>query len=123
MPRMGRAMLVSYPHHIVQRVHNRQVVFAAPRDFERYLEALAEFKAIYGVKVYACCLMTNPVHLLVAPGEEIAGVGRLMKRLAVCQARYHNGREGRTGTLWESRYKSSPVDTDAYLLACSRYSS
>lgn len=30
-------------------------------------------------------------------------------------------REGRTGTLWESRYKSSPMDTDAYLLASIRY--
>lgn len=121
MPRIGRIMLANYPHHIVQRGHNRQVVFAAPRDFERYLETLAEFKAVFGVKVYAYCLMTNHVHLLLSPGEEIAAVGRLMKRLAGRQTRYHNRLEGRTGTLWESRYKSSPVDNDGYLLACSRY--
>lgn len=65
--------------------------------------------------------MTNHVHLLLAPGEEVAGLGRLMKRLAGRQTRHHNCLEGRTGTLWESRYKSSPVDTDAYLLACVRY--
>lgn len=120
MPRMGRTILPYYPHHIVQRGHNRQVVFAEPRDFERYLETLAEFKDVYGVKVYACCLMTNHVHLLVAP-EGIAGLGQLMKRLAGRQTRYHNCLEGRSGTLWESRYKSSPVDSDEYLLACSRY--
>ena len=79
-----------------------------------------QFKEIYGVKVYAYCLMTNHVHLLVAP-EEIAGLGQLMKRLAGRQTRYHNRLEGRTGTLWESRYKSSPVDTDDHLLACARY--
>lgn len=120
MPRVGRAILSNYPHHIVQRGHNRQVVFAEPRDFERYLGTLAEFKDVYGVKVYAYCLMTNHVHLLVAP-ETVAGLGQLMKRLAGRQTRYHNALEGRSGTLWESRYKSSPVDTDSYLLACARY--
>lgn len=120
MPRLGRIILPDYPHHIVQRGHNRQVVFAEVRDFERYLETLAGFKDVYGVKVYAYCLMTNHVHLLLAP-ETIAGLGRLMKRLAGRQTRYHNVLEGRSGTLWESRYKSSPVDTDQYLLACTRY--
>jgi REP element-mobilizing transposase RayT len=120
MPRIGRAILQYYPHHVVQRGHNRQVVFAEAGDCERYLETLAQFKDVYGVKVYAFCLMTNHVHLLVAP-EEIAGLGQLMKRLAGRQTRYHNRLEGRTGTLWESRYKSSPVDTDDYLLACIRY--
>ena len=72
MPRTGRTILPHYPHHIVQRGHNRQVVFAEARDFERYLETLATFKDVYGVKVYAYCLMTNHVHLLVAP-ETIAG--------------------------------------------------
>jgi hypothetical protein len=41
MPRIGRVMLAGYPHHIVQRGHNRQVVFAAPRDYMRYLDTLA----------------------------------------------------------------------------------
>ena len=52
VPRMGRAVLPDYPHHIIQRGHNRQVVFAEAGDFERYLETLAHFKDIYGVKVY-----------------------------------------------------------------------
>jgi hypothetical protein len=29
MPRMGRVVLPNYPHHVVQRGHNKQVVFAA----------------------------------------------------------------------------------------------
>lgn len=120
MPRIGRTILQYYPHHVVQRGHNRQAVFAEARDYERYLETLAQFKDVYGVKVYAFCLMTNHIHLLVAP-EEVAGLGQLMKRLAGRQTRYHNRLEGRTGTLWESRYKSSPVDSDEYLLACTRY--
>ena len=48
---MGRVVLPNYPHHVVQRGHNRQVVFAEPADFGYYLETLAEFKAKYAVEV------------------------------------------------------------------------
>ena len=106
MPRTGRVVLPDYPHHVVQRGHNRQVVFAEPADYCYYLGTLAEFKAAFGVHVYAFCLMTNHVHLLLAPDTR-AGLGQLMKRLAGRQTRYHNCAEGRRGTLWESRYKSS----------------
>ncbi|XHF33559.1 transposase [Pseudomonas chlororaphis] len=121
MPRTGRIVLPHYPHHIVQRGHNRQVVFAEPRDFERYLSDLCELKEALGIKVYAYCLMTNHVHLLLAPGESTSSLGQLMKALAARMTRYRNKVEGRTGTLWESRYKSSVVQSDTYLLACSRY--
>lgn len=120
MPRAERIILLAHPRHIVQRGHNRQPIFAEPRDYERYLETLREFKYAYDVKVYAYGLMTNHVHLLRSP-ETPSGIGKLMKRLAGRQTRYHNALEGRSGTLWEGRYKSSPVDTDAYLLACDRY--
>ncbi|MBC3779504.1 transposase [Pseudomonas sp. SWRI99] len=121
MPRMARIVLPNYPHHIVQRGHNKQVVFAEPEDFRRYLSDLKELKHHFGVKVYAFCLMTNHVHLLLAPGEDASALGQLMKGLAGRMTRYRNKLEGRSGTLWESRYKSSVVETDTYLLACSRY--
>lgn len=121
MPRMGRVVLANYPHHVVQRGHNRQMVFAADEDYQRYIADLRELKDVFGVKVYAYCLMTNHVHLLLAPGDSVTGLGQLMKALAARATRYRNRLEGRTGTLWESRYKSSVVQTDAYLLACCRY--
>lgn len=121
MPRIARVVLPHYPHHVVQRGHNKQTVFVEPADFERYLTDLCELKTLLGVKVYAFCLMTNHVHLLLAPGESPATLGQLMKSLAARMTRYRNKLEGRSGTLWESRYKSSVVQTETYLLACSRY--
>lgn len=121
MPRIGRVVLQNYPHHIVQRGHNRQVVFPTEEDFRYYLETLKAGKSEFGVKVYGYCLMTNHVHLVLEPPGEVAVLGRLMKRLAGRQTRYMNRLEGRRGTLWESRYKSSPIQTDEYLLACCRY--
>lgn len=121
MPRTGRVLLRNCPHHVVQRGHNRQVVFAAAGDYRRYLDALRELKESLGVRVHAYCLMTNHVHLLLTPGDTVSDIGKLMKALAARATRYRNKREGRTGTLWESRYKSSPVQSDGYLLACDRY--
>ncbi len=121
MPRTGRVVLPNYAHHIVQRGHNQQVVFAAVEDFSYYLDTLQTWKTALGIKVYAYCLMTNHVHLILEPPDEIAMLGSLMKRLAGRQTRYVNRLEGRSGTLWESRYKSSPIQTDDYLLACCRY--
>jgi putative transposase len=120
MPRMARVVLPHYPHHVVQRGHNRQVIFAERQDYQRYLDTLREFKAKYGVAVYAFCLMTNHIHLLLSPRES-TGIGKLMKRLAGRQTRHRNRLEGRSGTLWEGRYKSSLVARDDYLLACCRY--
>lgn len=82
MKRNRGQTLPNYPHHVVQRGHNRQVVFAEAQDFQRYLAALRELKEQFGVRVYAYCLMTNHVHLLLAPGEAVTGLGQLMKALA-----------------------------------------
>lgn len=120
MPTMARIVLPASPHHVVQRGHNKQVVFGSRSHYERYLETLAECKQAFGVKVYAWCLMSNHVHLLLEPSSE-SGLASLMKRLAGRQTRYRNRLEQRTGTLWEGRYKSSVVQTDRHLLACCRY--
>ena len=121
MPRSARIVIPNYPHHIVQRGHNRQTVFAAEDDYRYYLDNLAEWKGKFRCQVYAFCLMTNHVHLVVDPGEAPEALGRLMKRLAGRQTRYVNRVEGRSGTLWEGRFKSSPIESNRYLLACCRY--
>ena len=121
MPRAARLVIPNCPHHVIQRGHNRQVVFANDQDYQYYLANLWEWKAYLHCKIYAYCLMTNHVHLIIDPGREPAALGKLMKRVAGRQTRYVNRLETRTGSFWEGRYKSSPVDTDEYLLACCRY--
>jgi putative transposase len=66
-------------------------------------------------------LMTNHVHLVVDPGDDSESLARLLKKIAARQTRYVNRKEGRSGTLWEGRYRSSIVCKDTYLLACTRY--
>lgn len=121
MPRQARIILRQTPHHVVQRGHNRQAVFIEDADYRYYINTLREWKEELKIKVYGYCLMTNHVHLIIDPCQEEDNLGKLMKRLAGRQTRYVNAQERRTGSLWEGRYKSSPIETDTYLLACNRY--
>jgi len=121
MPRQARILLANTPHHIVQRGHNRETVFVEKDDYLYYLDTLKEWKQELDVNVYGYCLMTNHIHLILDPRNEPANIGKLMKRLAGRQTRYVNYQEKRSGSLWEGRYKSSPIETDRYLLACHRY--
>jgi len=121
MSRLPRLFLPNMPLHIVQRGHDRQPVFVQRRDFEYYVANLADAKSEHDIRLYGYCLMTNHVHLLIAPGENITGVSSFMRMLAGRQTRYVNKLESRTGTLWEGRFHASLIDTDAYLLACNRY--
>jgi putative transposase len=121
MPRLTRLFLPDVPLHIVQRGHDRQAVFVQPRDYQYYLDNIAEAKADLSVQLYAYCLMTNHVHLIVAPDEDVSNISKFMRIVAARQTRYVNKLENRTGTLWEGRFKASLIDSEAYLLACSRY--
>jgi putative transposase len=121
MPRPLRTVLPNTPHHIVQRGHNRQAVFVADEDYDYYRTNLVHFKKELGCLIYAYCLMTNHVHLIVNPLENPDSLSKLMKGVAGRQTRYVNKLEGRSGSLWEGRFKSSIISTSEYLPACCRY--
>jgi len=121
MPRKARILVPRCPHHIVQRGHNRKAVFVEDRDYQYYLDNIKEFKAELGIKLYAWCLMTNHVHLILEPADEVENLSQLMKRLAGRQSAFVNKLESRTGSLWEGRFKASPIQRDEYLLQCVRY--
>jgi len=121
MPRSARIVIPHTPHHIVQRGHNRQAVFTSDDDYNYYRENLIFFKQEFGCRIYAYCLMTNHVHLIVDPGRNPDSLALLMKRVSGRQTRYVNKLEDRSGSLWEGRYKSSIIATEEYLPACCRY--
>lgn len=120
MPRRARMTIAGYPLHILQRGHNKQACFGDDRDYLLYLSLLRESTALYPCSVHAFVLMTNHVHLLVTPADP-RHVSRAMKRLNERYAIHFNKKYRRTGSVWEGRFKSSIVDSDAYLLCCQRY--
>lgn len=120
MPRRPRLHLDHVPLHIVQRGHNRAACFFADDDYRVYLHWLGEALRESGCQLHAWVLMTNHVHLLITP-DQAEAVPKLMISLGRRYVQYVNRTYGRTGTLWDSRYKSSLIDAEAYLLSCMRY--
>jgi len=120
MPRRPRIHLADLPLHIVQRGHNRDACFFAEEDYHAYRHWLGEALKDTGCQLHAYVQMTNHVHLLLTPPEPEA-VSRLVISLGRRYVQYINKTYRRTGTLWDSRYKSSLVQADAYLLLCQRY--
>lgn len=118
--RRPRLELPGIPLHITHRGVNRGATFIDDEDFASYLQALDECSRGQGVAVHGYVLMTNHVHLLVS-AETGGAVSRMMQALGRRYVRAFNARYGRTGTLWEGRYKSCLVDSARYLLACLRY--
>jgi len=44
MPRTSRVVISDYPHHVIQRGHNRQTVFTSDEDYQYYLDLLMKLK-------------------------------------------------------------------------------
>ena len=120
MPRRPRVHLDGVPLHIVQRGHNREPCFFGEQDYSSYLHWLGEAVTEFDCALHAYVLMTNHVHLLLTP-RHADDVPKLIISLGRRYVQYVNRSYRRTGTLWESRYKSSLVQAETYLLACQRY--
>ena len=120
MPRLPRFDLAGQAQHVIQRGNNREPVFAHEDDYGVYLNALGDACARFGCALHAYVLMTNHVHLLITPGDG-AGLGRVMQSVGRRYVGYFNAAYGRTGTLWEGRYRATLIDSERYLLACMRY--
>ena len=120
MPRRPRLVLPDVPLHITQRGVNRAATFLDAEDYGLYRDLLAEVTANHGIRVHAYALMSNHVHLLATP-QGAHGLARGMGLLNQCYVSAFNQRHGRTGTLWESRFRSCLVDTERYLLSVTRY--
>ncbi len=120
MARQTRYDLPGVPQHVIQRGNNRCVTFAAPEDYGFYLDCLSASARSFGCDIHAFVLMTNHVHLLATP-RVAGGVSKMMQSIGRRYVRYFNQAYKRTGTLWEGRYKATLIDSETYLLACSRY--
>lgn len=120
MARLPRLTLPGYPHHVLLRGNNRQPIFLAGADYQFLLDLIEEAARKFGVAVHAYVLMSNHFHLLLTP-ESADSLPRMMQAVGRRYVRYFNDSQGRSGTLWEGRYRSTLIQTDAYLLACMAY--
>ena len=119
MPREAREKSKTGIYHIIWRGANRQDIFHDDDDRIRFLVVFQKYKIKYGMTVYAWCLMSNHVHLLIKEGNEDLSI--TMKRIGVSYVKYYNWKYRTTGHLFQDRFKSESVENKKYLLIVVRY--
>lgn len=119
MPRCAREKIDNGIYHICVRGNNRQDIFLDDKDREEYLMRVRHYEERYKMRIYAYCLMTNHVHLLIYDNNE--DISKFMQGLSLSYAMYFNKRHNRTGHLFQDRFTSVLVRSNAQLIQTSKY--
>lgn len=119
MPRTARKGAETDLYHVIVRGTGRQIIFEDDADRRRYLRLLSHDLAEHEGALLAWCLMDNHAHLLFhMPLEEVSA---LMRTLGSSYALWFNERHDRVGHLFQGRFRSEPIESEAYLLTVVRY--
>ncbi len=119
MPRTARKRSDTGTYHVMLRGINRQTIFEDNEDYEKFLQRLRVYREECGYEIYAYCLMSNHVHLLMKEGAEY--LGKIFRRIGASYVYWYNWKYSRTGHLFQDRYKSEVVENDRYFLTVLRY--
>ncbi len=119
MPRAKRTKSESGIYHVILRGINQQVIFESEEDYKKLIETLVKYKAVSGYKVFAYCLMSNHIHLIIK--EEQEDIDLIIKRIAGSYVYWYNWKYYRKGHLFQDRFKSEPIEDEKYLLTAIRY--
>ena len=119
MPRLPRQKSESGIYHIMLRGINQQAIFEDDEDYFKFVETLETYKAVSEYKVFAYCLMSNHIHILLKVQKE--DLDLIMKRIAGSYVYWYNWKYYRKGHLFQDRFKSETVEDDSYFLTVLRY--
>jgi len=119
---MARALRIEYKgafYHVTSRGNERKNIFFARSDYLKFQAYLEEAGKKYGYFLHSYVLMPNHYHLLIETPK--GNLSKLMHYINGSYTNYINRRKGRSGHLFQGRYKSILVDCDRYFLELSRY--
>jgi putative transposase len=119
MARLPRLVIPNQLHHVIAQGHNDQPVALDDADRRAFLGWLRDAARQSRVAVHAFVLMPNRLHLLATPADD-KGLSRMMQSLGRLYVPYFNARHGRTGSLWEGRYRATVLDPAPYFVRCAQ---
>lgn len=116
---MSRSLSPTDVYHITVRAIDGHIIFHNDDDLKLYYTCLKRYIAHYKITLYAYCIMSNHVHLLVK--SELSQMGKFMQSLTISFTKNYNKRFRRTGPLFQGRFKSECIETIDYFLNTLRY--
>ena len=119
MARRLRVEVAGGLYHLIARGNDRQDIFHSPEDRYKFLALLLKEKVRSPFFLYAYCLMTNHIHLLLERQAET--IGKIMQRVLGGYSRYYNRRYKHIGHVFQGRHKSILCQSDRYLAELVRY--
>ena len=119
MPRAVRNKSSTGIYHTMILGINKQPIFREAEDYIQFKQILTDCKKISGFSLFGYCLMGNHAQLLLKEGTE--DLGQIFKRIGSRYVYWYNWKYRRSGHLFQDRYQSEPVESDAYFLSTLRY--
>lgn len=117
MARLARFSAANQVHLLIQRGNNGESTFIDDDDRESYLSMLRDAALGHKVQIHAYALTDNEAFLLATPADA-GGLSRMMQSLGRRYVARFNQRHGRTGTLWEGRFRSTVIEAALHLRDC-----
>ena len=109
MSQPSRFFQIGVPQHICCRGNQRQDIFSDEQDRRLYTDLLVRHASEWAIQIVGYCLMSNHVHLILYPTHNDT-LSPMMQRLNSRYAQETLLRTQRTGHLWHSHFRASPMD-------------
>ena len=119
MARTMRILSDTNVYHIVLKGINSEQIFYDEDDYISFLKVLKNSCLNYNASLYAFCIMSNHVHLLIKFNEN--NMPQMFKSFGASFVFRYNNKYNRSGSLFNGRYYSKAVNDDAYLLTVLKY--
>lgn len=120
MARLPRLGVAGWPHLVVQRVHDGQLLARDDADRRALLVALREAARLHGLAIHAYVLCPDHLHLLATPAQDDS-LSLTMQALGRRYVAAYNRRHGRQGGLWSGRFRATVLDPARFLLPAMRF--
>jgi putative transposase len=120
MARLPRLVIPNQLHYLIQKGNDGQPIFREEGDYAAFLAWLREAARQFRVAVHAYVLLPSQLHLLATPADA-AGLGRMMQWTGRHYVPWFNRKYGRSGTLWQGRFKATVIEARHFFISCSQF--
>lgn len=119
MARQARKISSTGYYHVIMRGNNKTKIFQDNKDKNYFMTCLQKVVEEELIEITAWCLMDNHVHLVVK--ADAHDLTTAFKRINIKYAMHYNWTYGTVGHVFQDRFASEAVESDAYLLMVVRY--